>query len=70
MKEIASLKSKGKSWTELARANGMSIASVAQTAANASEMTESSFTNNAERAKGAQQKLKSIRLHPQARPGN
>lgn len=50
----------------------MSIATVAQTAANASEMTEGSYTNNAERAKGGQQKLKSIgvKIQPNARPGN
>lgn len=68
--EIASLKSKGKSWTELARANGMSIATVAQTAANASEITESSFTNSAERAKGGQQKLKEAGVKIQRNPKN
>ena len=68
---IASLKSKGKTWTELATSNGVGIATVVQTARNASEMTVSSYTNSAERAKGGQQKLKSIgvTIQPNVKPG-
>jgi hypothetical protein len=69
--EIAMLKSKGKTWTHLANANGVSIAMVVQTARNAYEMTVNSYTNGAERAKGGQQKLKSIGVIIQPnRPGN
>jgi uncharacterized protein YerC len=70
--EIATLKSKGKTWTQLANANGVSIATVVQTARNASQMTVDSYSNNADRSKGGQRKLKNIGLgdsagHP---PGN
>ncbi len=70
VQEIALLKSKGKTWTELAQANGISIATVVQKARNANEMTVNSFTNNAERAKGGQDKLKLIGVKVQKRPGD
>jgi hypothetical protein len=71
VQEIATLKSKGRSWTDLARANGLSIGTVAQVARNANELTINSYTNSAERAKGSQQKLKEMGVHPEpnVRPG-
>lgn|SRR5689334_8600288 len=68
VREIAVLKSKGKTWTELAEANGLSIATVVQTARDASEMTEASYSNSAERSKGGQRKYKEIGLTIQANP--
>lgn len=69
VQEIASLKSKGKTWTDLARANGLNIASVAQTTRNASELTEASFSNSYERKKGGQRKMHELGVKPQVRPG-
>lgn len=60
VREIASLKSKGRSWTDLAQANGVSVATVVKVAQNANELTINSYTNAAERAKGGQQKLKDM----------
>ena len=57
---------------KLATSNGVSIASVVQAARNANEMTVNSYTNYAERAKGGQEKLKSIgvKIQPNVRPGS
>ncbi len=65
VQEIATLRSAGRSWTDLAVANGLSIASVAKVARNANELTISSYSNSAERAKGGQQKLKQLGVVPQ-----
>lgn len=65
VQEIATLKAKGRTWTDIARANGLSITTVAQVTRNASELTVSSYSNSAERAKGGQQKLKEMGVHPQ-----
>ncbi|MEO5717293.1 MAG: hypothetical protein ABIR29_01835 [Chthoniobacterales bacterium] len=70
VRELASLKAKGQTWSQLAQANAISVGSVAKTVRNANDLTASSFNNNADRAKGGTNKLKSIGLHPQARPGN
>lgn len=70
VQEIASLKSKGRSWTDLAQANGVSVATVVKVAQNANELTVNSYTNAAERAKGGQQKLKDFgRPQPNVPPG-
>jgi uncharacterized protein YerC len=69
VQEIATLKSRGRSWTDLARANGLSIGTVTQVARNANDLTINSYTNSAERAKGGQQKLKDMGVHPQRQPG-
>ncbi len=69
VQEIASLKSKGKTWTDLAKANGLNIATVVQTTRNASEMTEASFSNSADRKKGGQRKMHDLGVRPQVRPG-
>ena len=55
--QIASLKSKGKTWTELATSNGVSIASVEQTTRNANTLTVTAYSNAAERAHGGQDKI-------------
>ena len=70
VQEIATLRAKGRSWTELAQSHGTSIATVVKVAQNANEMTINSYTNSAERAKGGQNKLKEngIKLHPNGRP--
>ena len=68
--QIASLKSKGKTWTELATSNGISIAAVVQTTRNANTLTVAAYSSAAERAHGSAEKLKSMGIHPQRRaPG-
>lgn len=70
VQEIASMKSQGRSWTDVAKANGLSIATVAKTTQNASELTEASYSNKMDRAKGGQQKLKDLgRPRPNVPPG-
>jgi len=72
VQEIAHLRAKGRSWTELAQNNGTSIATVVKVAQNANQMTINSYSNNAERAKGGQDKLKAegVKIQPNARPNN
>ncbi len=70
VQEIANLRAKGKTWTDLARANGLSIATVVQTTRNANEMTANSFSNSADRKKGGQDKLRDMGVRPQVRPGD
>jgi hypothetical protein len=70
VQEIADLKSKGRSWTDLAKANGLSIANVAQVARNANDLTVAAFTNSAERKKGGDRKLQEMGVRPQVRPGS
>lgn len=72
VQEIAALRSTGRSWTDLARANGLSIAHVAQVARNANELTMSFYSNSAERAKGDQQEMKQlgIRSESNGQPNN
>lgn len=66
--EIARLKSKGHSWTDLARANGLNIATVVKTTQNANELTVDSYTNSAERAKGGQRKMHELNVRTLPRP--
>jgi hypothetical protein len=68
--QIASLKSKGKTWTELAASNGISIASVVQTTRNANTLTAAAYSSAAERRHGGAEKLKSMGIHPQRIPGD
>ena len=70
--EIAALKSKGKTWTDLAKSNGVNIATVVQTARNASEMTANQYSNYAERQGGGQEKWKDmgIKTQPNVSKGN
>jgi len=67
--QIASLKSKGKTWTELAASNGISLAAVVQTTRNANDLTVAAYSSAAERAHGSAEKWKSLGIHPQVRPG-
>ena len=60
VQEVATLKAKGKTWTELATSNGISIATVVQTARNANQLAVSSYSAFVDRTKGGQNKLKSI----------
>ncbi len=68
VQEIATLRSKGRSWTALASSNGVNIASVTQTTRNAADLTASSYSNSAERQKGDQRKLEQLGVGPQVRP--
>src|SRR4029453_618984 len=56
--QIATLRAKGSSWTQLANANGVSIAMVVQTTRNADQFAVTSFSNSVDRAKGGDQKWK------------
>ena len=69
VRELANLKAKGKTWSELAQTNAINIATVAQTVRNANDLAAGSFTNSAERAKGGQRKLQDMGVHPQVQPG-
>jgi hypothetical protein len=68
VQEIASLRSKGRSWTDLARTNGLNIATVAKTAQNANELTVASYSNAMDRIKGGQAKMKAIGVKVFPRP--
>ena len=68
--EIATLKSKGRTWTELATANGVSITAVVQTARNANQITVDSYSNSADRADGGRDKIKNLGVRPQVPPGS
>jgi hypothetical protein len=65
VQQIATLRSKGSTWTQLAKANGVNIAMVGQTTRNADQLTVSSFSNSVDRAKGGPNKLRSMGVHPQ-----
>jgi hypothetical protein len=66
--EIAVLRSKGSTWTQLANANGLSIATVVKTTQNANELTVTAYNNSAERAKGGQHKLQKMGVISQNAP--
>ena len=72
VQEIARLRSKGRSWTDIAQAQGTSVGTIVKVAQNANEMTINSYSNQAERAKGGQEKLKDIgvKFQPTGRPNN
>lgn len=70
VREIAGLRSQGRSWTDVAKANGLSVASVVQVTRNASDLTVSTFSNSADRRKGGQRKLQEAGVRTLARPGN
>ena len=65
VQQIATLRSKGSTWTQLAKAHGVSLATVVQTTRNADQITVSSFSNSVDRAKGGPDKLKSMGVHAQ-----
>ena len=65
VRQIATLRSKGSSWTQLANANGVSIAMVVQTTRNADLFAVTSFSNSVDRAKGGMEKWKILGIHPQ-----
>jgi hypothetical protein len=71
VREIATLRSKGTNWTQLAKTNGVSLAMVVQTARNADQLTVSSFSNSVDRANGGQDRFKNLGIHaqPNIRPG-
>ena len=71
VEQIAKLRSKGTTWTQLAKANGISIAAVVQTARNADQLTVTSFSNSVDRANGGPDRLKNMGIHaqPNVRPG-
>jgi len=65
VQEIAIRRPQGQSWTDLARDNGLNIATVVRVAHNANELTITSYSNSAERANGGQEKMKQLGVHPQ-----
>lgn len=71
VEQIAKLRSKGTTWTQLAKANGISIAAVVQTARNADQLTVTAFSNSVDRANGGPDRLKNMGIHaqPNVRPG-
>jgi hypothetical protein len=66
VKEVATLQAKGQTWTQLATSNGISIASVVQTARNANQLTISAFTAYVNRAKGRSNNLQKTMNIPAA----
>ncbi|MEO8440226.1 MAG: hypothetical protein ABI540_08395 [Spartobacteria bacterium] len=68
VQEIATQRSKGRSWTELAQSNGTSIATVVKTAQNANDMTITNYSNSKERAKGGQRKMQEMGIRSAPRP--
>ncbi|MGI8956012.1 MAG: hypothetical protein ACR2II_03735 [Chthoniobacterales bacterium] len=68
--EIASLRTKGRSWSDLARASGLTVATLAQITRNANELTINSFNSSAERKKGGNRKVQELGIHPQINPKN
>jgi hypothetical protein len=65
VQKIATLRSKGSTWTQLAKANGVNMAMVVQTTRNADQFAVTSFSNSVDRAKGGTQKWKILGIHPQ-----
>ena len=68
VQQIASAHSKGQSWTSLAHANGLNIATVAQTARNAADLTVTNYSNAMDRIKGGEQKMKAMGVKVFPRP--
>lgn len=64
VRQIASLKAKGKTGTELATSNRDSVSSVAQTTSNANTLTVTPNSNAAEHFHAGADKLKSLGIHP------
>ena len=71
VQQIASAHAKGQTWTTLAHANGLNIATVAQTARNAADLTATNYSNAMERIKGGQDKLKAtgVKVFPRPQDG-
>ena len=61
---IASLKSKGKTRTELAASNGVGVAPAAQTPGNATTSAATANANAADRTQVGADKLKGLGIHP------
>ena len=71
VQQIASAHAKGQTWTSLAHANGLNIATVAQTARNAADLTATNYSNAMERIKGGQDKMKAtgVKVFPRPQDG-
>ncbi len=65
VQQIATLRSKGSNWTQLANANGVSIAAVVQTTRNADQSAVTAFSNSVDRANGGPDRLRNMGVHPQ-----
>jgi hypothetical protein len=70
VQEIARLRAKGQSWTDLARTNGTNVATLVKVAQNANEMTANSYSNATDRRKGGQEKLQQMGVKVQSKPGS
>jgi hypothetical protein len=71
VQQIATMRARGQSWSQVAKSNGMSVATVVQTTRNADDLTVTSYSNAMDRAKGGQNKMKAIgvKVQPNVRPG-
>lgn len=71
LQEIATMRARGQSWTQVAKSNGVNVATVVQTTRNADEFTITSYSNAMDRKKGGQNKMKAIgvKVQPNVRPG-
>jgi len=67
VQELAGLRSQGKGWADIARANGMTVASVAQTVRRANDLTVESYLANLEKP-GAPTIIRGLGVAPQGRP--
>jgi hypothetical protein len=67
VKELASLKSQGKRWADLAQANGMTVAMVAKVVRRANDLTVESYLGNLEKP-GAPNIIRGLGVAPQGRP--
>lgn len=67
VQELASLKSQGKRWSDLAQANGMTVATVAKVVRRANDLTVESYLGNLEKP-GAPNIIRGLGVAPQGRP--
>jgi len=67
VQELASLKSQGKRWSDLAQANGMTVATVAKVVRRANDLTVESYLGNLEKP-GAPNIIRGLVVAPQGRP--
>jgi hypothetical protein len=68
--EIAALRAKGHSWSQLAQSNGLSLAMVVEKTRNASDLTSTTYSNTADRRKGGQDKYRFMGVKELPRPGD
>jgi hypothetical protein len=67
VQELASLRSQGKRWADIARSNGMTVATVAKVVRRANDLTAESYLGNLEKP-GAPTIIRGLGVAPQGRP--